>query len=92
MKRQDVIDALNYFHGMGMIDNLHGDAEYYCKILIQFAATRCDITLEQRNLYTTTAMKYTTCNNCCYDILDDEGNVMEHECTAFEISTKRFTQ
>lgn len=47
VKRQEVIDALNYFHGLGMIDNLHGDAEHYCKILMQFAATRCDITLEQ---------------------------------------------
>ena len=46
VKRQDVIDALTYFHKLGMIDNLHGDAEHYCKILIQFAATRCDIKLE----------------------------------------------
>lgn len=24
--------------------------------------------------------KYKTCDKCCYDILDDEGDVMEHEC------------
>ena len=24
--------------------------------------------------------KYKTCNNCSYDILDDEGDVMEHYC------------
>lgn len=24
--------------------------------------------------------KYTTCNNCCYDIVDDNGDIMEHEC------------
>jgi hypothetical protein len=47
VKRQDVIDALEYFHGMGMIDNLRGDEEHFCKILMQFAATRCGITLEQ---------------------------------------------
>mgnify|MGYP003122276815 CR=1 FL=1 len=25
-------------------------------------------------------MKYTTCNLCCYDIVDDNGDIMEHEC------------
>ena len=24
--------------------------------------------------------EYKTCDKCCYDILDDEGNVMDHEC------------
>jgi len=24
--------------------------------------------------------KYKTCDNCSYDILDDEGNIMEHYC------------
>ncbi len=24
--------------------------------------------------------EYKTCPDCCYDILDDEGDVMEHEC------------
>ena len=24
--------------------------------------------------------EYKTCDHCCYDILSDEGNVMEHEC------------
>ena len=24
--------------------------------------------------------EYKTCDKCCYDILDDEGDVMEHEC------------
>ena len=23
---------------------------------------------------------YKTCDKCCYDILDDEGDVMDHEC------------
>ena len=24
--------------------------------------------------------EYKTCDKCCYDILDDEGAVMDHEC------------
>ena len=24
--------------------------------------------------------EYKTCDKCCYDILDDEGDIMEHEC------------
>lgn len=24
--------------------------------------------------------EYKTCDNCSYDILDDEGNIMEHYC------------
>ena len=24
--------------------------------------------------------KYITCEYCCYDIVDDNGDVMEHEC------------
>ena len=24
--------------------------------------------------------EYKTCDKCCYDILDNEGDVMEHEC------------
>ena len=46
VSRKEVVDALQYFHGIGMIDNLHGDAEHYCKILVEFAAMRCGITLE----------------------------------------------
>jgi len=43
--RQEVLDALDYFHGIGMIDNLHGDANHYCNILMQFAAKRCGVIL-----------------------------------------------
>lgn len=25
-------------------------------------------------------MEYNTCNFCSYDIVDDNGNIMEHEC------------
>ena len=24
--------------------------------------------------------EYKKCDKCCYDILDDEGNIMEHYC------------
>ena len=24
--------------------------------------------------------EYKTCDKCCYDILDNEGDIMEHEC------------
>ena len=24
--------------------------------------------------------EYKTCDKCCYDILDDDGGLMEHEC------------
>jgi hypothetical protein len=24
--------------------------------------------------------EYITCELCCYDIVDDNGNIMEHEC------------
>lgn len=27
--------------------------------------------------------EYKTCDHCCYDILDDEGDVMDHECNQY---------
>mgnify|MGYP003656659247 CR=1 FL=1 len=29
--------------------------------------------------------KYKTCDRCCYDSLDDEGNIMEHYCIDNEL-------
>ena len=29
--------------------------------------------------------EYKTCDKCCYDILDDDGNVMEHICTPTKV-------
>ena len=29
--------------------------------------------------------EYKTCDKCCYDILDDDGNVMEHICTTAKV-------
>lgn len=46
VSRQDVLEALEYFHRIGMIENLSGDAEHYCKILMEFAAMRCGVILE----------------------------------------------
>ena len=30
-------------------------------------------------------IEYKTCDRCCYDILDDEGNIMEHYCIDNEL-------
>jgi len=29
--------------------------------------------------------EYKTCSKCCYDILDDEGDVMQHVCTHTDV-------
>ena len=36
--KEDVFEALQYFHGAGMIENTHGDQRHYLEILIRFAA------------------------------------------------------
>jgi|TARA_B110000483_G_C17845486_1_gene408293 hypothetical protein len=36
--KPEVMDAIHYFHGIGMITNQHGDAEYYLKILLRKVA------------------------------------------------------
>lgn len=43
--RRDVMEALNYFHGAGYIEQLRSDDEYYVTILMKFAAQKCDIEL-----------------------------------------------
>ena len=35
--KNDVMEALEYFHGAGMIENTHGDQRYYLEILIKYA-------------------------------------------------------
>ena len=30
-------------------------------------------------------MKYKTCNKCCFDLLDDEGDILEHYCINDEL-------
>mgnify|MGYP003113046106 FL=1 len=42
---EDVMDALNYFHGGGYIENLHGDGKYYTEILMDFAAKKLNVEL-----------------------------------------------
>ena len=36
--------------------------------------------------------EYKTCDKCCYDILDDEGNIMEHECITYSQNLKLITE
>ena len=45
VKKSEVMDALNYFHGAGYIEQLRSDDEYYVTILMKFAAQRCDVEL-----------------------------------------------
>lgn len=30
-------------------------------------------------------MKYKTCDKCCFDLLDDEGDILEHYCIDDEL-------
>jgi hypothetical protein len=41
VKRSEVMDALEYFHGAGYIEQLRSDEQYYVNILMNFAAQRC---------------------------------------------------
>ena len=34
--------------------------------------------------------KYKTCDHCCYDIVDDSGNIMEHECSRLKVTGVRY--
>ena len=45
VKKSEVMDALNYFHGTRYIEQLKSDNEYYVTILMKFAAQRCDVEL-----------------------------------------------
>tara|TARA_R110000796_G_scaffold127898_1_gene243320 strand:+ start:335 stop:514 length:180 start_codon:yes stop_codon:yes gene_type:complete len=36
--KKEVVEAIDYFHGIGMIGNQSGDAEYYLKILLRKVA------------------------------------------------------
>ena len=45
VKKSEVMDALNYFHGAGYIEQLRSDEEYYVTILMKFAAQIFDVEL-----------------------------------------------
>lgn len=47
--KKEVLQALEYFHSMGYINNLYGDAEYYTKILMRKCANNYNILLELEN-------------------------------------------
>lgn len=34
--------------------------------------------------------KYKTCDHCCYDTVDDSGNIMEHECSRLKVTGVRY--
>ena len=42
---KEVMEALNYFHGGGYIENLHGDGRHYTEILMNFAARKLTVEL-----------------------------------------------
>jgi len=42
---KEVMEALDYFHGGGYIENLHGDGKYYTEILMNFAAKKLNVEL-----------------------------------------------
>ena len=43
--KKEVMDAIEYFHGIGMISNQCGDAEHYLKILLRKVANDYKILL-----------------------------------------------
>ena len=38
-----------------------------------------------KDMKTNKDMEYKTCDRCCYDILDDYGDIMEHYCIDNEL-------
>tara|TARA_R100001230_G_C5628479_1_gene136618 strand:+ start:515 stop:652 length:138 start_codon:yes stop_codon:yes gene_type:complete len=43
--KNDVMDALEYFHGAGMIENMSGDQRHYVEQLMNFVANQLNIEL-----------------------------------------------
>ena len=43
--KKEVLEALEFFHGAGMIENLWGDERHYTEILIKYAAKNCKVEL-----------------------------------------------
>ena len=43
--KKDVMEALEYFHGYGMIENMSGDQRRYVEQLINFAANKLNVEL-----------------------------------------------
>lgn len=44
--KNDVMEALEYFHGAGMIENTHGDQRHYLEQLMNFAANVLHVELK----------------------------------------------
>ena len=43
--REEVFEALEFFYGAGMIENLSGDERHYTEILMKYAAKKCNVEL-----------------------------------------------
>jgi len=43
--KNDVMEALEYFYGAGMIENMSGDQRYYVEQLMNFAANKLNVEL-----------------------------------------------
>lgn len=43
--KDQVMEALEYFHGGGYIENLSGDSRHYTEILMEFAAKKYNVEL-----------------------------------------------
>ena len=43
--RNDVMEALEYFHGAGMIENTSGDQRHYIEQLMNFVANQLNVEL-----------------------------------------------
>ena len=43
--KNDVMEALEYFYGYGMIENTSGDQRYYIEQLMNFAANQLNVEL-----------------------------------------------
>jgi hypothetical protein len=47
--KKEVMDAIGYFHGIGMIHNHTGDSEHYIKILLRKVANDYRVLLTLNN-------------------------------------------
>ena len=45
VKKSEVMNALQYFHSTGYIENLYGDGRHFTEILMKFAAQKYNIEL-----------------------------------------------
>jgi len=73
---EEIIEKLKV-DGIAVIDSVFDYA------LMSITKLPIDIQLK----YIETFSQYKTCDRCCYDITDDENNIMEHYCIDDELYT-----